>query len=699
MAFWQTGSIAGINEGVTANDGTGDSIRDAFIKVESNFGNISNHLSSTSIDFLGANVNVLNVTVSSNIANLQVIKTEGVGAAYSGNLVAANIKANSGLYSSNTVLSGNLNVTAQPHFYQGIVVHDNITPSANLQYDLGSPSNFFRNLYVQTQISSTQVAATSDAGLLQLHAQLLPGDNKDVGLFGKFNKNSANSFAFFGYQYSTDNFVYKITNTDATAGNSVVYDGVYGNARMGSLFLSNSTISSSPTTGALIVRGGAGVSGNVYAPTFYGNLVSNVANIVSVNVSGTVSGNLTVDGNLFSGGFQVVTTNSLGGYGPTYTGGVVTGSQVFLSAANSVSRTTGAVVVTGGVGVGGNVSAGAFYGNITGNVLTAAQPYITSLGTLTGLTVSGTTTTSALNATSIGATNITATGNVYVSTINGLQNLSVTGNVTASSGFVGTMFGPVVGQLQTNAQPNVNSLGVLSSLAVAANIATGNISANGTVSGTTAVFTNIGGTLTTNAQPNVNTLGTLTALTVTGNVSGGNFTTANTVQGLNGSFTNVAASFGRFNNLTTVSNLSATLITGTLTTSAQPNISLVNNGLTVGTSQFSTGGALTVITTATPTIIDTFDPTVFGSCKYIVQLQDSGPTPNRVQVTELLVIHDRNGSSNIPYLNAYGSVYNLGVMGTFTCSYNVAGQIQVTFTPNYVPTALTIKTDKTAITI
>jgi hypothetical protein len=698
MAFWQNSSIAGINEGVTANDGTGDSIRDAFIKVGDNFSNISNHLSSTSIDFLGANVNVLTVTSGANIANLFVSSSAGITANFSSNVTAGNIRAINGLYSNHTVMTGTVDVTAQPNFYSGIVVHDDITPSANLQYDLGSPNNFFRNLYVQTQISSTQVAATSDAGLLQLHAQLLPGDNKDVGLFGKFNKNSANSFAFFGYQYSTDNFVYKITNTDATAGNSVVYDGVYGNARMGSLFLSNSTISNSPTTGALIVRGGAGVSGNVYAPTFYGNLVSNVANISSVNVSGTVSGNLTVDGNLFSGGFQVVTTNTLGGYGPTYTGGVVSGNQIFLSAGNSVSRTTGAIVVTGGLGVGGNINAGAFYGNLTGNVLTAAQPFITSLGTLTGLTVGGTTTTSTLNATSIGVTNITATGNVSVSTINGLQNLFVTGNVTASSGFVGTMFGPVVGQLLTNAQPNVNSLGVLSSLAVTANIATGNIGANGTVSGTTAVFTNIGGILTTNAQPNVNTLGTLTSLTVVGNVAAGNFTTANTVQGVNASFTNVAANFGRFVNLTTVSNLSATLITGTLTTAAQPNVTLVNNGLTIGTSQYSTGVAPTIVS-QTPTIIDTFDPGTYGSIKYLVQLQDSGPTPNRVQITELLVIHDRNGGSTIPYLNAYGSVYNAGVMGTFTCSLTVGGQVQVTFTPNYVPTALVIKTVKTAIII
>jgi hypothetical protein len=58
---------------------------------------------------------------------------------------------------------------------------------------------------------------------------------------------------------------------------------------------------------------------------------------------------------------------------------------------------TGAVTVKGGIGAAGNVWAGNLQANIGGNVranvqgniFTAAQPYITSLGTLTGLSVQG----------------------------------------------------------------------------------------------------------------------------------------------------------------------------------------------------------------------------------------------------------------------------------------------------------------------
>ena len=56
----------------------------------------------------------------------------------------------------------------------------------------------------------------------------------------------------------------------------------------------------------------------------------------------------------------------------------------------STSTTSGALQVAGGVGIVGNVNAGNVGAtNLTGTILTAAQPSITSVGTLTSLTVSG----------------------------------------------------------------------------------------------------------------------------------------------------------------------------------------------------------------------------------------------------------------------------------------------------------------------
>lgn len=60
-----------------------------------------------------------------------------------------------------------------------------------------------------------------------------------------------------------------------------------------------------------------------------------------------------------------------------------------------------------------------------------------------------------------------------------------------------------------------------------ANIAGNNISATDSVSGVTGTFTNLGGTLTTAAQPNVTSVGTLTSLAVTGNITSGNLSGTN----------------------------------------------------------------------------------------------------------------------------------------------------------------------------
>jgi hypothetical protein len=96
-------------------------------------------------------------------------------------------------------------------------------------------------------------------------------------------------------------------------------------------------------------------------------------------------------------------------------------------------------------------------------------------------------------------TSLTATGNVAGGNITTAGVVSATGNVIGG---------------------NVTTGGVVS--------AVGNIS-GGNVAGTTGTFTDIGGSLTTAAQPNVTSVGTLTSLTVTGNTSSGNLSTGGTV--------------------------------------------------------------------------------------------------------------------------------------------------------------------------
>ncbi len=200
--------------------------------------------------------------------------------------------------------------------------------------------------------------------------------------------------------------------------------------------------------------------------------------------------------------------------------------------------------------VSGNILAS---GSVTGNTLvgtvsTAAQPNITSVGTLSSLGVTGTMTAGTVSATTyvgLPATNVlpitldTVNNRVGVNKTVPTQALEVTGNILASGSVTGNT---LVGTLTTAAQTNVTSLGTLSALTVTGDVTidsstlkvdstnnrvgvnksvptqaldvTGNILASGTVTGTSLV-----GTLTTAAQTNVTSLGTLSALTVTGDVT------------------------------------------------------------------------------------------------------------------------------------------------------------------------------------
>ncbi|DAZ94087.1 TPA: hypothetical protein N0F65_004199 [Lagenidium giganteum] len=83
----------------------------------------------------------------------------------------------------------------------------------------------------------------------------------------------------------------------------------------------------------------------------------------------------------------------------------------------------------------------------------------------------------------------------------------------------------LTGTLQTAAQPNITSVGTLSSLTVSGNISgtlsTGaqpNITSVGTLTSLT-VSGALNGTLSTAAQPNITSLGTLTSLTVSGSLN------------------------------------------------------------------------------------------------------------------------------------------------------------------------------------
>ena len=135
-------------------------------------------------------------------------------------------------------------------------------------------------------------------------------------------------------------------------------------------------------------------------------------------------------------------------------------------------------------GLSGLTVANSNYANYAGTVVNASQSNITSVGTLTTLAIAG------------------------------------TGNVSGAN-LVSANY--VTGTLITAAQPNITGLGTLSSLSVTANITSGNADLGNNVAanfftGSGAYLTSVtavtAGTVTTNAQPNITSLGTLTSVTI-----------------------------------------------------------------------------------------------------------------------------------------------------------------------------------------
>ncbi|GMF51279.1 unnamed protein product [Phytophthora fragariaefolia] len=118
----------------------------------------------------------------------------------------------------------------------------------------------------------------------------------------------------------------------------------------------------------------------------------------------------------------------------------------------SSSTSTGALVVSGGVGIGGQLTAS----TIAGTLQTAAHN-ITSLGTLSSLTVSG------------GLSSATITGTIQASSQPNITSLGTLSSLTVSGGLGSAT---ITGTIQTSSQPNLTSLGDLMNLSARSAAAT-----------------------------------------------------------------------------------------------------------------------------------------------------------------------------------------------------------------------------------
>jgi hypothetical protein len=533
-----TGSPGGSNNQIQLNDGTGGFAGSANLT----FSRITNQLTIggnlvanvvTANSFRGPVTGSIGATTPNTGAFTSITAT--TTAAITGNVNAgntnisgiANIVGNlnaGNIRTAGTANVGNLNIVAN--------VTSNLTPNANVTINLGSSSQNWKDVFVGNSIS--------------LNAQSITSDGTTATIAGNLNVGNANLGNIATANYVTGTLTTgdqpNITNVG-----TLVDLTVRGPVDLGNV--GNLTIGGITANYVLTVKSDG--SGLNWLPTQ--QVITNPGGVdtyVQFNDNGVFGGNARLAFNKVSG---LLTTLSVAGDGA------------------NLSNLTGANV-TGTVG------------NATkaGTVTTAAQPNITSVGTLTSIAVTGNANVGNLGTPGL----IVAAGNVIGANLNTTGALSVTGN--ANVGNIGATAGVFtsnvsglnvsVSNLTTTNTLTVNATAIIGTINAGNISTTGNISAganlyatgNLTVTGNAAV-----GNLNVGAVVAVGAISTTDNLTVTGNITSGNISTGRGTFSGNVSSGNLSTS----GNLTVGANTSVSnlAITGNITGALLPSANVTYN--------------------------------------------------------------------------------------------------------------------------
>jgi hypothetical protein len=675
----------------------------ASANITANNASITNNANANAIstNYLTVNVqaNIANANITGNavISNLQTVNVTTGSTSIAGTLTGA--WTIDGATTINTVPGTSLYVTT------GNVVIDAGIKTDNYLYANGDPVSF-DGTYTNSNVAAFLPTYTGNVGAEGSSAvfngrTLSTGSNTTTGnIIGNWTLsagsqiNGLSGIAGANVTGTVANAAF--ATTAGTAGSATTAATVTANAQP--------NITSVGTLTSLSVSGNAN-AGNIGATNFVGS----GALLTALNASNLLTG--TVPSDRLTGSYSISVTSattagtvttaaqpnitSLGTLTGLSVNGAVsfTGSPINLGSNSAVKITGGAsgeVLTTDGAGNLSWQSAGAALTAQT--VINNAQPNITSVGTLTSLAVSGNVSAGNVAATNISGTtlagtlttaaqpNITSVGTLTGLGVSGnaaftgqVVNLGAVGNLRITGGLAGQVLrsagaGVVIwdsGDSATtaitvtgNAQPNITSVGTLSSLSVSGNTVSGNVSVSGRFVGNAIGLTNIpganvtgqvanslsAGTVYSNSQPNITSVGTLTSLNVSGNITAsnvsvsgrfvGNASGLNSIPGANvtgvvpsasfatsaGSAT-TATSAGTANTANTATNAtfatsagtatSATSasVAGSVTTAAQPNITSVGTLTSLAVSGSLTRGGQNVVTLGDFTSTSTGSPT------------------------------------------------------------------------------------------
>jgi len=460
VAYAVTSNWANIANSVTGANVSGN----VAWALTSNYANTANAVA-------GANVSGnVNWAITSNYANTA---NAVAGANVSGNVAYA---VTSNYANTANAVSWN-NVSGTPNTISGYGITDaysNSNAGAYLSTHSGDLAGANLTLTGNLIISGTTTSVNSTVTrvvdpLFELGggangAALSADDNKDRGLILHYY-NGGVVDAFMGWDDSNVEFVLA---SNVSVLNEVVTYNTFGNLRLENIFANNANFG-----GVVFANGNISTSGS-----FTGNLIGNVQG----NISGTV----------------------------TVTGGA--GALQFSNAANALTSTanlnfdTATNTLTANYFKGDGSKLTSITGaNVTGNVPFAGTAnYANTANSIDGANVSGNvnwaiTSNYANTANAVAGANVS--GNVswaitsnYANTANAVAGANVSGQVGNAL---------IAGTVYTNAQPNITSVGTLTSLAVSGTTNLGAVG-NVTITGGSADYylkTNGSGTLSWAAVP------------------------------------------------------------------------------------------------------------------------------------------------------------------------------------------------------
>ena len=400
---------------------------------------------------------------------------------------------------------------------------------------------------------------------------------------------------------------YTVNGMNVSANISVANLSATTSANLGAV--GNITITGGSSGQVLSTNGSGGLSfisvsssgisngnSNVDIATANGNVTISSAGNTTMTVTGTganITGTANITGNIVGGGELNISGNSIFGGNLTVNGTLTYINSTTLSISDPIiNLQTGANGAAPIANTGKDVGTALNYYDTSAKIAWMGWDVSNAeiaFGSNVGISSEVVTFTSLANIRS-GNANLgnLATANFFTGSGNNLSNIqasNITGQVANAL---------VAGTVYTNAQPNITSVGTLTTLSVSGNANVGNIGATSgiftDVSGNGSTLSSItggnvtgqvgnalvAGTVYTNAQPNITSTGTLTSVSSSGNVTGANLITGGIVSATG----NITASFFIGNG----SQLTGLNTAGVSNGNSNVNIATANGNVTIASA-------------------------------------------------------------------------------------------------------------------